>query len=158
LAEPLALVAFKNAGLKWRRGESICGNKTGRPGSNSKSPVMKIINPRIHGILDYVVVAAFAIAPTAAGLKGLPALISYSLAVVHLLLTLVTDFPLGVAKIVPLRIHGAIEFVVSIALVALPWMLNFALDVAARNFYVGAGALIFAVWLVTDYRAELKSQ
>ena len=67
-----------------------------------------------------------------------------------------TAFPLGSVKIVPLPLHGAIEFVVSIALVGLPWILKFAQDATARNFYVGAGVVIFAVWLVTDYRGEAK--
>jgi hypothetical protein len=117
---------------------------------------MKIISPKLHGILDYVVVAAFAMAPAVLGLTGLAAVISYALAVIHLLLTLVTAFPLGAVKIVPLPLHGAIEFVVSIALVGLPWILKFAQDATARNFYVGAGVVVFAVWLVTDYRGEAK--
>ena len=115
-----------------------------------------IINPKVHGILDYAVVIAFALAPTLLGFSGLPATISYVLAAVHLLLTLVTAFPLGVIKIVPLPLHGAIEFVVSIILVALPWILKFASDTAARNFYVGAGVLIFVVWRITDYKVVPK--
>jgi hypothetical protein len=117
---------------------------------------MKILNSTVHGILDYIVVVAFAVAPTVLGLSGLAAAISYILAVVHLLLTLVTAFPLGVVKMVPLPLHGAIEFVVSIALVLLPWILGFAPATAARRFYVGAGVLIFAVWLITDYGVKLK--
>ena len=119
---------------------------------------MKILNSKIHGILDYAVVVAFAVAPAVVGLAGLPATISYALAAIHLLLTLVTAFPLGVAKIVPLRVHGAIEFVVSLALVALPWLLNFSSDATARVFYVVAGILIFAVWLITDYRGAAMSR
>jgi hypothetical protein len=118
---------------------------------------MKIFNPKVHGILDYAVVVAFALAPTVLGLSGLPATISHLLAAIHLILTLTTAFPLGVVRIVPLPLHGAIELVVSIALIALPWIFKFAPDVVARNFYVSAGALIFAVWLVTDYRTIPKA-
>src|SRR5579863_10109090 len=95
-------------------------------------------------------------APTVMGLAGLPAVISYGLAVIHLLLTLVTPFPLGAVKIVPLPLHGAIEFVLSIVLVGLPWILNFGQDLTARNFYVGAEMVIFAVWLATDHHGETK--
>ena len=114
---------------------------------------MKVLSPTIHGILDYIVVIAFALAPALLGLSGLPAAISYLLAVVHLLLTLATAFPLGAVKLVPLPLHGAIELVVSIALVALPWILRFTQDTVARDFYLGAGGLIFVVWLITDYSA-----
>jgi hypothetical protein len=117
---------------------------------------MNIINSKVHGILDYAVVIGFAFAPILLGFSGLPATISYVLAAVHLLLTLVTAFPLGVIKIVPLPLHGAIELVVSIALVALPWILKFASDTAARNFYLGAGVLIFVVWRITDYKVAPK--
>ncbi len=114
---------------------------------------MKILSPTVHGFLDYLVVVAFAVAPTVVGLAGLPAAISYALAAVHLLLTLVTAFPLGAIKLVPLWLHGAIELIVSVALVALPWILKFAADTTARNFYLGAGALIFVTWAVTDYKS-----
>jgi hypothetical protein len=114
---------------------------------------MKILSSTVHGFLDYLVVVAFAIAPTIIGLTGLPATICYALAAVHLLLTLVTAFPLGAIKLVPLWLHGAIELIVSIALVALPWVLKFTADTTARNFYICAGVIIFITWAVTDYKA-----
>lgn len=114
---------------------------------------MRVLRPTVHGILDYVVVIAFALAPSLLGLSGVPATLSYALAVVHLLLTLVTAFPLGAVKLVPLPLHGAIELVVSIVLVAVPWLLQFSHDTLPRDFYVGAGAVIFVVWLMTDYSA-----
>jgi hypothetical protein len=117
---------------------------------------MKLLSPRIHGILDYVVVVAFLGSPTLLHLSGTPALIAYVLAGVHLTLTLVTAFPLGVIKLVPLSIHGALELVVSVSLVPLPWILGFASDVTARNFYAGAGIVIFTTWFITDYRGNSR--
>lgn len=111
---------------------------------------MNILSSKIHGLLDYVVVVAFALAPTIFGLSGLPATISYVLAVVHLLLTLTTA-SIGAANFVPLAVHGVIELIVSIFLIALPFVAGF--DNAARNFYLGAGITIFLVWLITNYRA-----
>jgi len=112
---------------------------------------MKILSPAVHGVLDYVVVAAFAAAPTVVGFSGLPATISHLLAVVHLGLTLATAFPLGVWKLVPLGVHGAIELIVSALLVPLPWIVGFAADTRARDFFVGAGVVIFLTWLLSDY-------
>lgn len=113
---------------------------------------MKILSPKIHGILDYVVVGLFLAAPSLFGFGGLPAAIAYTLAGVHLALTLVTAFPLGAVKLVPLPVHGAIELVVSLVLPALPFVLRFAADPVARNFFIGAGVAIFFTWLITDYR------
>jgi hypothetical protein len=112
---------------------------------------MKILRPAVHGVLDYIVVVVFALAPAVAGLSGLPAMISYLLAVVHFGLTLATAFPLGLWKLVPLGVHGAIELVVSVVLVVLPWILGFSSDRRACAFYVGAGIVIFLTWLLSDY-------
>ncbi len=113
---------------------------------------MKILSPRIHGYLDYLVVIWFLAAPTLFGLTGIAANISYALAIIHLGLTVLTAFPLGVIKVIPLQFHGVIELIVSFALIALPWLLGFASVASARNFYVASGIAIFIVWLITRYQ------
>ncbi|HVT02997.1 MAG TPA: hypothetical protein VHL58_06425 [Thermoanaerobaculia bacterium] len=113
---------------------------------------MKILTPRQHGYLDYVTVVGFAVAPTVLELRGLFASIAYTLAIVHMFLTFVSAFPLGVLKLVPFKIHGLIELIVAVVLIALPWILHFADTPVPRNFYVGAGIVIFIVWLITSYR------
>lgn len=112
---------------------------------------MKMINAKMHGYLDYVVVLVFLGAPTLLHLSALPATIAYILAGVHLALTLLTDFPLGLLKVVPLRIHGFIELVVGPCLIALPFVLGFAGEPAAEAFYVACGVVILAVWSLTKY-------
>jgi hypothetical protein len=114
---------------------------------------MKLISAKVHGILDYIVVAGFLAAPSLLGLTGLPALIAYILAGVHLTLTLFTRFPLGVVKVIPLKIHGFVELAVGPCLVALPFVLGFSDQFPAAAFYVTCGILIFVVWLLTDYRS-----
>lgn len=113
---------------------------------------MKILSPRIYGYLDYAVVVWFLAAPTLFGLTGIAANISYALAIIHLGLTVLTAFPLGVIKVIPLQSHGVIEFVVSFALIVLPWVLEFASVASARNFYIASGIGIFIVWLITRYQ------
>ena len=113
---------------------------------------MKFLGMKLHGVLDYLTVLGFLLAPSVLGLGGTPALIAYVLSGVHLVLTLLTAFPLGLLKIVPRVVHGGLELLVSLTLVGLPWILKFSSDAPARNFYLGAGGVIFAVWLVTGYR------
>jgi hypothetical protein len=112
---------------------------------------MNILSPKIHGVLDYVVVLVFLAAPKLLGLMGTAALLSYTLAAVHLGLTLLTDFPMGALKVVPFPIHGWIELAVGPALLAAPWILGFTAQ--ARIFYIVAGATIFIAWCATDYRS-----
>jgi hypothetical protein len=117
---------------------------------------MKIINPKVHGVLDYLVVLVFLGAPTLLHLSMVPASISYTLAGVHLLLTLLTDFPAGAFKVVPLKWHGLIELIVGPALIALPFLLGLGSEPAAEYFYIVMGAGILAVWVLTDYSFAKK--
>ncbi|MDQ3565632.1 MAG: hypothetical protein M3436_16440 [Pseudomonadota bacterium] len=113
---------------------------------------MKILNPHTHGYLDYVTVILFLVAPTVLGLTGIPAMLAYTLAIIHLVMTLVTDFPLGVVPFIPFTIHGWVERVVGPVLIIVPFVLGFSSDLAARNFYVAIGVVIVLVGLVTDYK------
>jgi len=114
---------------------------------------MKVLNPRTHGIIDYVLVALFALAPTLFGFEGTPQTVSYVLAAVHLSMSLLTAYPLGAIKLVPFPIHGAIEVAVAVTLLALPWLLGFSQVEAARNFFLATGALVGVVFLLTNYKA-----
>jgi hypothetical protein len=94
----------------------------------------EVISSRLHGVLDYLTVIAFALAPTILGLTGAAAWLAYTLAVVHLGVTLATDFDLGVAHVLPAAWHGWIELVVGLVLLVVPWVLGFSDDATARTF------------------------
>jgi hypothetical protein len=115
---------------------------------------MKILSPRAHGYLDYLVVAAFLIGPSLFAFSQTPKTLAYVLGVVHLFVTLLTAFPLGVVKLIPFTVHGVLEFLVALGLIALPWLAGFAAtDAPARTFYVAAGIVVLLVVAVTDYKA-----
>jgi len=117
---------------------------------------MKVISPRIHGYLDFLTVVIFLLAPTLLGLSQLSAILAYGLAVVHLIVTLASDFPFGVVKLIPFTIHGWIERMVGPLLIAVPFILNFSDEDLARNFYIAMGIIIIIVGVLTDYQAEVR--
>lgn len=117
---------------------------------------MNFLSHITHGYLDYVTVVIFLLAPSLLGFSGLPAMIAYGLAAVHLLLTLATDFPNSMVKIIPFHLHGWVERLVGPLLVVLPFILGFSNDMAARNFYIGIGIVIIAVGIGTDYKGSGK--
>ena len=119
---------------------------------------MKPISPKVHGILDYLMVPVFLLAPMLFGFDGLPATIARILAGVHLILTALTAMPLGLIKVIPFKVHGAIEVVVGLALIGLPWALGFAQVTAARNFFLGVGILILIVAMLTDFGGRADSR
>src|SRR2546425_375421 len=80
-----------------------------------KDGQMRFLSPQLHQVLDYVTIAAFALSPTLVPLSGVAAIVAYALAVVHLAVTVSTDFPGGSRRPLPLPAHGALEAVVSVA-------------------------------------------
>ena len=115
---------------------------------------MRILGPVSHGVIDYLMVILIAAGPSFAGFSGRQATFCYLLAAVHLLVTIITRFPLGVTKTLPFALHGAIEIVVAVFLVILPWLANFSAGVSSRNFFVMIGLLMLFIWLLTDFRSR----
>jgi hypothetical protein len=111
---------------------------------------MKPISLTVHGAIDYLAVVIFAGAPAIIGLSGWPAALSYALAGIHLLMTLLTDFPAGVIKVIPIVLHQWVERIVGPVLIILAFV---SMTEAARAFFVAMGVIIFAVEWLTAYRS-----
>jgi len=115
---------------------------------------MRILGPRLHGYIDVAIILIFLLGPFLFGLGGSPALISWILAAVHLVLTVLTRYPLGVAKRIPFVIHGLIELLVAVFLALLPRLDGYAPGSPARHFYWTMAIVVGLVWLLTDYRGN----
>lgn len=113
--------------------------------------MIELLNSKIHGFLDYVVVVFLIASPHLFNLSATASLITYILASVHFVLTVLTNFELGLFKIVPFEIHGTIEILVSILLVIGAFVLGVIDSSVSRNFFLGVAAIVFLTWLFTDY-------
>jgi hypothetical protein len=111
---------------------------------------LKFLNDTIHGVLDYGVVVIFALAPSLLGLDGPSAVLSYLLAIVHLFVTILSDMPFGLKKLIPMQWHGHLELVVGLALVICPWVFPDLLA-SGQLFFTLMGAIIFFVWVTSNY-------
>jgi len=114
---------------------------------------MKFISPKMHGIIDYLVVIFLLASPTIFGFTGLLATFTYALGIVHLLLTILTDDSLGLIKVIPFTFHGTIEFIVGIALIVIAYTL-FNHNADGKLFYVIFGTVVLLTWLLTDYHGK----
>jgi hypothetical protein len=114
---------------------------------------MRILDARVHGVLDLITVVAFLLGPLLFGLGGSPAAIAYTLAIVHLVMTLLTRYPMGRWRVIPFPVHGIVELIVGVALLILPSYAGYAPGSPARKFYLGMGAAILVVWALTAYGA-----
>lgn len=111
-----------------------------------------MITPRTHRLADHLAVALFAVAPFALSFGGAAAVVSWVLAALHLALTVLTRFPVASAdrRPVPLHAHGALEILVGIVLLTVPWFVP-GFVTAAKVFLAVMGAAIAVVWKLTPY-------
>jgi hypothetical protein len=114
---------------------------------------MKFISPKVHGIIDLMVVVFLLIAPSIFDFTVPITLFTYGLAVVHLLLTALTKYTIGIFKVIPFTVHSTIEFVVGVVLIALAYTL-FNTNHDGKLFYIIFGTIILLTWLVTDYQGS----
>ncbi|MDB5234599.1 MAG: hypothetical protein JWR44_1592 [Hymenobacter sp.] len=118
---------------------------------------MKAISPTVHGIVDYATCAFFALAPSLFDLHGAYATVCYVLAGGYLVISLLTNMPLGAMRLIPFPVHGKLELVSGLVLLVSPWLFGFADDNAtARNLFVGAGLLFLVVYFLTDWHAQTQ--
>lgn len=117
---------------------------------------MKFLDPRVHGYLDYAAGLLLVVAPRLFGFAGTAAVICYVLAALHIGMSLLTAYPISVAKVVPFTVHGGVELITAIFLVVAPWLFGFDEVNAARNFFIVAGIGLGLVYLTTDYRAARR--
>jgi hypothetical protein len=115
---------------------------------------MKPINPLVHGILDYGLIAAFLVLPGVLGFSQEAASISRIIGVVYLGAALLTKYPLGALKLIPFPVHGVVESIMAASWIVLPWVLGFQDDTAARTFFMVAGIGLLLVAALTNYRAS----
>lgn len=111
----------------------------------------EIIAPKIHAVIDYLVIVFLLLSPKLFGLTGYAALFTYGLASIHFLFTLFTDYHGGLIKALDFSLHGKIEFMVSEVLIILAYTF-FNQDAAAKMFYQAFGAALLLIWLLTHYK------
>jgi hypothetical protein len=109
------------------------------------------MSPKVHGVFDYLFAALLLLAPAIFGFAGTPATLSYILGIGMAGMSLVTAYPLSIAKVVPFSAHGIAELGVGALMVILAAFAGWA--GAARGFYLIAGLGVAVLFLVTNYRA-----
>ena len=105
-----------------------------------------------HGILDYALAILLLAAPSVVGFAGIQSRWAYIFGGLLLVMAVLTRYPLGIIRIIGLGVHGFIELLLAICLIAAPWYGNFVRGVLSRNFYVMLGLLMLVLWFFTDFR------
>ena len=114
----------------------------------------KPITPRSHGMLDYATAGATAILARVLGFSPPAARTASAWAAGYSVLSALTDYPLALKRALPFRAHGAMDAAMAPIIPALPWLLGFARDRRARNFFLGLAAITIVVTALTDWNSE----
>jgi hypothetical protein len=109
------------------------------------------ITPLAHGLIDYTTVATVAAAPRALGLSKRAATTCYALAGAYAALSMLTDYPLAVRRLVPFKAHGVSEGAIGAFLPLVPYALGFDSDTRGRNLLFGLAGLTAVVAALTDW-------
>lgn len=114
------------------------------------------LNSRIHGAIDYGIVMFLLISPLYFNLPEVTSKITYGLGIIHLLMTVCTQFELGIFRVLPFKIHGMIELGVVMVLVGLSVFLGNLEGNLSRYYYISFAVITFMTWLMTDYKNPSK--
>ena len=113
----------------------------------------KILNPTIHGALDYALALTFLFIPGVLGFPHTAAVLSQIVGVIYIGASLLTRYPLGALQLIPFPVHGVIESIMAVTWIVMPWIFGFANHAPARTFFLLAGVGLLAVVSLTDYQA-----
>ncbi len=116
---------------------------------------MRVIPTKTHGIIDYATGSALLAAPELFKLKDVPAAalaprIAGGGATAY---SLLTNYELGVRKVLPMKAHLALDAASGVLLAASPWLFGYAK--AGRKYWlphvvVGAGEVLAALTTKTQ--------
>jgi hypothetical protein len=113
----------------------------------------KPISPKIHGIIDYLSSLTLAAAPALLGFRSRKAAnLARSLGAGYTGMSLGTAYPLGAVKKIPFPAHVATDAVLGLGFAAAPWLLGFADDARARNFFLAMAGISAVVVTLTQAR------
>jgi hypothetical protein len=121
--------------------------------------LIKALPAWLHAVADYAVGLSLIIVALASGAEGKAVATGVVVGVVVLIVSMLTKYPLGVAKVLPFTIHSAGDYLAATLLIVAPFALDFySSDKGLAIFYIVAGIAVLAVSLITNYQYSDKRE
>jgi len=100
---------------------------------------MRVIPTRAHGVLDYLVGILLILAPMLLGFadRGPAQLVPQVLGVATIGLAMLTNYELGLLRLIPMQVHLVVDFASGVLLLASPWLFGFAEFIAWPHVLFG---------------------
>lgn len=111
---------------------------------------MRFLPTQAHGYVDYIVGVVLIIAPWLLGFAagGAETWVPVILGLALIVYSLLSDYELGAAKVIPANVHLGMDVVLGIILAVSPWLFGFAALVWAPHLIVGL--VMIAVGVLTE--------
>ena len=100
---------------------------------------MRFIPTRVHGVLDYLTAGVLIAAPAMLGFRkhGMQTWLPIVLGAGTIGYSVLTDYELGLFKIIPMPMHLALDAANGALLAASPWLFGFAEETSVPHFGLG---------------------
>lgn len=107
---------------------------------------MRFIPTRIHGMLDYLIAILLVASPWIFGFSEggaktwLPVILGAGVA----LYSLITDYELGLARVIPMPVHLLLDAGGGLLLAVSPWLFGFAGEIWWPHLFIGLFEIVAA--------------
>jgi hypothetical protein len=120
---------------------------------------VRLLPAWLHAIADYAVGAGLIIIALAVGGSGNAVAAGVVVGATVLVVSMLTKYPLGVAKVLPFTVHSAGDYLAAALLLIAPFALNFhSSDTGLTAVYIVAGIAVLGVSLITNYQYSDKRE
>jgi hypothetical protein len=121
----------------------------------SQGPIPRFV----HGLIEYVIAAILFAAPFVLSFDSNAAVaVSIITGVVVLVIAAATDGPTSLVNSIPQPAHVALDYVLAVVLIAMPFIAGFSDETNPTVFFIALGVLHLLVTIGTRFRKEESKQ
>ena len=121
--------------------------------------LIRLLPASLHAVADYAVGALLILVAVLSGGSSGAVGTGIVVGATVLVVSMFTNYPLGVIKVLPFTVHSAGDYLAAALLIAAPFTLHFSSgDSGLTAFYVAAGVAVLAVSLITNYQYSPKRE
>jgi hypothetical protein len=115
--------------------------------------LVRLLPAWFHAIADYAVGLTLIVVAIAVGGSTGAVATGIVVGATVLLVSMLTKYPLGMAKVLPFTVHSAGDYLAAALLLVAPFALSFRSgDTGLTAFYIVGGIAVLAVSLITNYQ------
>ncbi len=113
----------------------------------------------VHGVIEYLAGALFIAAPFLLSFEsGAATALSIIVGVVVLAVAAATEGPTSLVNQIPTAAHVALDYVLAVLLIAMPFLAGFSDESAPTAFFIVVGVVHLLITIGTRFRAAAEAR